>query len=64
MKVQNDQLRFSATDLVGSLNCRHLSCLEHDVAKGELSKPKYYDPLFEALWERRETNSEQMLVIW
>ena len=52
MKIQNDQLRFSATDLVGYLNCLHLSGLEHAVAKGELSKPKYYDPLLEALWER------------
>lgn len=52
MKIQNDQLRFSATDLVGYLNCRHLSGLEHATAKGEMAKPKYYDPLLEALWER------------
>ena len=52
MKVVGDQLRFSATDLVGYLNCRHLAGLEHAVAKGELSKPKYYDRLLEALWER------------
>lgn len=52
MKLGEDQLRFSATDLVGYLNCRHLSTLEHTVAKGQLSKPKYYDPLLEALWER------------
>ena len=52
MRIQNDQLRFSATDLVGYLNCRHLSGLEHATAKGEMAKPKYYDPLLEALWER------------
>ena len=52
MKVVGDQIRFSATDLVGYLNCRHLNGLEHAVAKGELAKPKYYDPLLEALWER------------
>ena len=52
VKIQDDLLRFSATDLVGYLNCRHLSGLEHAVAKGELAKPKYYDPLLEALWER------------
>lgn len=52
MKLVGDQLRFSATDLVGYLNCRHLSGLEHAAAKGEMAKPKYYDPLLEALWER------------
>jgi uncharacterized protein len=52
VKIQNDQPRFSATDLVGYLNCRHLSGLEHATAKGEMAKPKYYDPLLEALWER------------
>jgi len=52
LKLVGDQLRFSATDLVGYLNCRHLSGLEHAAAKGEMAKPKYYDPLLEALWER------------
>tara|TARA_R110002033_G_scaffold170978_1_gene215093 strand:+ start:6230 stop:9628 length:3399 start_codon:yes stop_codon:yes gene_type:complete len=52
LKVVGDQLHFSASDLAGYLNCRHLSGLEHAAAKGNLAKPKYYDPLLEALWER------------
>lgn len=52
MQIQNDALRLSATDLVGYLNCRHLTQLELAVARGELSRPKFRDPALEALWER------------
>jgi len=52
MQIENGELRFSATDLVGFLNCRHLTQLEHAVAQGSIARPKYFDPLLEALWER------------
>jgi predicted RecB family nuclease len=45
-------LRFSATDLVGHLNCRHLTELDRAVATGTLARPHVWDPLLEALWER------------
>lgn len=45
-------VRLSATDLVGHLNCGHLTGLDLDVAKGALEKPKVWDPLLEILWER------------
>lgn len=45
-------LQLSATDLVGYLNCRHLTNLEVEVANGVLAKPKIWDPLLEILWER------------
>lgn len=45
-------LRFSATDLVGHLNCRHLTELDRAVATGALARPHAWDPLLEALWER------------
>jgi uncharacterized protein len=42
----------TATDLVGFLNCRHLSFLDLAVAEGSLSKPFVWDPLLRLLWER------------
>lgn len=39
--------QLSATDLVGHLNCRHLTNLDVEVASGTLAKPKVWDPLLE-----------------
>lgn len=47
-----ERLQLSATDLVGYLNCRHLTNLDIEVANGTLEKPKVWDPLLEILWER------------
>jgi hypothetical protein len=52
MKRIGDSLELSASDLVGYLNCRHLSSLDGAVAAGALSKPKLWDPLLQILWER------------
>lgn len=45
-------LQLSATDLVGHLNCHHLTNLNSQVAAGALGKPDIWDPTLEALWER------------
>lgn len=47
-----ETLQLSATDLVGHLNCRHLTNLDVEVANGILAKPKVWDPLLQILWER------------
>lgn len=52
MKYDGDDVRLSATDLVGHLNCRHLTELDRAVARGSLPEPKVWDPALEALWER------------
>ncbi len=52
MKQIGESLGLNATDLVGYLNCRHLSGLDRAVAEGALAKPKVWDPLLEILWER------------
>lgn len=52
MRIQNGSTRLSASDLVGYLNCRHLTQLEHSAARGEFARPKFFDPALEALWER------------
>jgi predicted RecB family nuclease len=53
MKRNGKTLELSATDLVGYLNCEHLSNLDRAVADGVLAKPHVWkDPLLEVLWER------------
>ena len=52
MKIHAGELRSSASDLVGYLNCRHLTQLELQVAHGALTRPMPWDPSLEALWER------------
>ena len=53
MKRNGKTLELSATDLVGYLNCGHLSNLDRAVADGALAKPHVWkDPLLEVLWER------------
>lgn len=52
MKFINSSIQLSATDLVGHLNCKHLTALDIGVAEGSLSKPKRWDPLLEILQER------------
>jgi uncharacterized protein len=52
MRKAGDSFELSASDLVGYLNCRHLSALERAVAEGNLKKPHVWDPLLKILWER------------
>jgi len=52
MKKIGTSLEFSATDLVGYLNCHHLTTLDRAVAEGALAKPKVWDPLLQILSER------------
>ena len=52
MRKNGGVFELSATDLVGYLNCRHLSELDRAVAEGALAKPKVWDLLLQILWER------------
>ena len=52
MHFRDDSLLLSASDLVGHLNCRHLTGLDIEVAHGTLAKPAFWDPLLQILWER------------
>jgi predicted RecB family nuclease len=45
-------IELSAADLVGHLNCRHLTQLDLAVARGKAAAPKIWDPLLQILWER------------
>jgi predicted RecB family nuclease len=52
MRKVNETYELTASDLVGYLNCRHLTALERKVADGALKKPYVTDPLLKILWER------------
>src|SRR5208337_2304075 len=52
MHKLGDTLLLSASDLVGHLNCRHLTELDLRVAFGALAKPDTWDPQLQLLWER------------
>jgi uncharacterized protein len=52
VKKVGTSFEFSATDLVGYLNCHHLAALDRAVAEGTLPKPKVWDPLLQILSER------------
>jgi uncharacterized protein len=59
MQTLNNQLRFSASDLVGHLDCHHLTALDAAVARGSLSKPKIWDPVLQTLVERGLAHERQ-----
>jgi predicted RecB family nuclease len=52
MQQVGNSIRFSASDLVGHLDCHHLTALDAAVARGSLSKPKIWDPVLQTLVER------------
>jgi len=54
-----DTLRFSASDLVGHLDCHHLTVLDAAVARGSMAKPKIWDPVLETLAERGKAHERQ-----
>src|SRR3954470_14924861 len=58
MKLITGELRPSASDLAGYLNCHHLTELEKAAARGELKRPAFWDPALEALWARGQTHEK------
>lgn len=59
-KISNAH-RLTASDLVGHLNCRHLTQLDVQVAAGQLKRPYFHDPLLEILVERGEIHERSYL---
>jgi predicted RecB family nuclease len=52
MRKVGDSFQLSATDLVGYLQCRHLTALDRAVSEGAVAKPRIWDPLLQILSER------------
>jgi uncharacterized protein len=52
MRLVEQFLRLSATDLANHLSCPHLTRQSRAVAEGRARKPKWHDPIAEILRER------------
>lgn len=61
MRLLENQIRLSASDLANHLGCRHLTWRNHRVAVGELEAAKRADPRLEALIERGEQHEAAYL---
>src|ERR1700733_6932367 len=61
MQQVGKEIRFSASDLVGHLDCHHLTALDAAVARGTAAKPKTWDPVLETLAERGRAHERQYL---
>lgn len=61
MKKHTDIIRLSASDIVGHLNCNHLTELDLNVVYGTLQKPKVWDPLLEILRERGHRHEQEFV---
>ena len=61
MQKFGGSFELSATDLVGYLNCHHLTALDRAVAEGALPKPKVWDPLLEILFERGAAHEQSYI---
>lgn len=61
MKSIRDRIELTATDLVGHLNCRHLTSLNLEVARGVRAKPSHWDPFLEILRERGFRHEEAFI---
>jgi predicted RecB family nuclease len=59
MQKFGEQIRFSASDLVGHVDCHHLTALDAAVARGSLQKPKIWDPVLQTLVERGLAHERQ-----
>lgn len=58
MQLVGAKVLLSASDLIGFLNCRHLTQLDFDVAHGKRTRPIRADPFLEALAERGRLHEE------
>src|SRR4051812_42082246 len=59
MQKNGEAIVFSASDLVGHLNCRFLTHLDLKVVRGELAKPRPRDdPALDALIERGKIHEQ------
>ena len=61
MKLVKRNILLSAHDLVGHINCQHLTQMDIEVAKGARAKPDHWDPLLEILRERGRLHEQAFL---
>ena len=61
MEIVNDRVLYSATDLVGFLECGHLTNLERAVAACHIDRPDRSDPVLERVAQRGLQHEERFL---
>lgn len=61
MKRIKSIIQLSAGDLIGHLNCGHLTSLNVQVANKTLNKPDSYDPLLQLLQERGQNHENDYI---
>ncbi|MEZ4503110.1 MAG: TM0106 family RecB-like putative nuclease [Dehalococcoidia bacterium] len=61
MQLIDGRLVYSATDLVGFLDCRHLTNLEHAAVEGHLARPVRDDPVLDRIAQRGEEHERRFL---
>ena len=61
MRIVNDLLRLTASDLVNHLACRHLTRLDFEVASGERAAPDFRDPTVEMLREKGDAHERDYI---
>ena len=61
MRLVDELLRLSATDLANHLGCIHLSELNRAAAQGLVRRPRWADPLGELLRERGHEHEKAYL---
>ena len=61
MEIINDSLVYSATDLVGFLECGHLTSLERAAVSGHLERSVRSDPVLDRIAQRGQLHEERFL---
>ncbi|MFN6379304.1 MAG: hypothetical protein ACK4WD_08510 [Flavobacteriales bacterium] len=61
MKLIDDLLILSASDLSAHASCKHLTNLDLAVVKGDINAPEYFDPAPAILQERGREFEEEYL---
>lgn len=59
MKLKKNKLVYSPTDLAGHLNCKHLTQLNKQLAKGEINEPEAYNNQVLAMLAEKGNEFEQ-----
>ena len=61
MQTLNGQLVYSATDLVGFLECRHLANLERAATEGHIKRPVRDDPVLDRIAQKGQDHEARFL---
>ncbi len=61
MRLAANRLFISPSDLLGHVDCQHLTALSIAAARGEATRPHFHDPLLETLIERGRAHEKSFV---